>query len=146
MTRNPEKLIEAARCLCSAVDKLQFGAPVTHVYNPLAYAWAAHEIYLRRFGGGPKKVVFLGMNPGPFGMVQTGIPFGEIAAVRDWLGISGPVARPAREHPQRPIRGFDCPRSEISGKRLGDFLPGGLPRPMIFLPGISWPIIARWPF
>ena len=34
-----------------------------------------------------KRVVFLGMNPGPFGMAQVGVPFGEVAAVRDWLRI-----------------------------------------------------------
>jgi single-strand selective monofunctional uracil DNA glycosylase len=112
------KLIAASRELSARVDHLKFQPPVTHVYNPLDYAWAAHEIYLRKFGNGKKRVVFLGMNPGPFGMAQTGIPFGEIAAVRDWLGISAPVKRPADEHPKRPVRGFDCPRSEVSGRRL----------------------------
>jgi single-strand selective monofunctional uracil DNA glycosylase len=58
------------------------------------------------------------MNPGPFGMAQTGVPFGEIAAVRDWLGIHEPVDKPANEHPKRPIDGFDCTRSEVSGRRL----------------------------
>ena len=38
---------------------------------------------MTRYGAGPKRVVLLGMNPGPFGMMQTGVPFGEIAAVRD---------------------------------------------------------------
>ena len=95
-----------------------FAPPVTHIYNPLTYAWKAHEEYLRRFGDSRRRVVFLGMNPGPFGMVQTGIPFGEIAAVRDWLGISAKVAKPAVEHPRRPVLGFDCPRSEVSGRRL----------------------------
>ncbi|MDR1423660.1 MAG: single-stranded DNA-binding protein, partial [Azoarcus sp.] len=73
-------LIAAAHRLSDAVDAMRFAAPVTHVYNPLNYAWAVHETYLQRFGGSRKKVVFLGMNPGPFGMVQTGVPFGEIAA------------------------------------------------------------------
>ena len=58
------------------------------------------------------------MNPGPFGMAQTGVPFGEIAAVRDWLKIERPVGRPEREHPKRPVSGFDCARSEVSGRRL----------------------------
>jgi single-strand selective monofunctional uracil DNA glycosylase len=97
---------------------LKFAAPVTHVYNPLAYAWAAHEKYLQKFGGGKKRVVFLGMNPGPFGMVQTGVPFGEIAAVRDWMKISAPVGRPLVENPKRRVLGFDCPNSEVSGRRL----------------------------
>jgi len=114
----PADLIAAARRLCRAVDRLNFAAPVTHVYNPLRYAWRAHEIYLRRYGNNPKRVLFLGMNPGPFGMAQTGVPFGQIAAVRDWLGIEAQIDRPADEHPKRPIAGFDCHRSEISGERL----------------------------
>ena len=114
----PANLVAAARGLRDAVDKLRFAPPVTHVYNPLRYAWAAHEIYLRRYGNGPKRVLFLGMNPGPFGMAQTGIPFGQVAAVRDWLKIEAPVDRPPNEHPKRPVTGFDCPRSEVSGERL----------------------------
>jgi single-strand selective monofunctional uracil DNA glycosylase len=113
-----EQLIEAARDLASQAGKLRFDLPVTHVYNPLAYAWKGHEAYLRRFGGTEKEVVFLGMNPGPFGMAQTGVPFGEISAVRDWMKIQAAIERPAVEHPRRPILGFDCPRSEISGRRL----------------------------
>ena len=117
MTKS-HSLISAARNLRDAVDRLSFAAPVTHVYNPLRYAWRAHEIYLRRYGNNPKRVLFLGMNPGPFGMAQTGVPFGQIAAVRDWLGIEAQIDRPADEHPKRPIAGFDCHRSEISGERL----------------------------
>jgi len=97
---------------------VQFGPPVAHVYNPLGYAWAPYEAYLRKFGAARKRVVFLGMNPGPFGMVQTGVPFGEVAAVRDWLKIECPVGTPAREHPRRPVTGFACSRSEVSGRRL----------------------------
>jgi single-strand selective monofunctional uracil DNA glycosylase len=111
-------LIQASRLLGVATNALKFAAPVHLVYNPLDYAWSCHEEYLRRFGGGKKRVVFLGMNPGPFGMVQTGIPFGQIAAVRDWLKIEQQVGRPACEHPRRPITGFDCKRSEVSGERL----------------------------
>ncbi|HZM05265.1 MAG TPA: uracil-DNA glycosylase family protein [Candidatus Saccharimonadales bacterium] len=114
------QLIEAAQKLSKDAGRLRFGAPVTHVYNPLAYAWNGHESYLRRFGGSRKDVVFLGMNPGPFGMVQTGVPFGEIGAVRDWMKIEAVIGRPGPglEHPRRPILGFDCTRSEVSGQRL----------------------------
>ena len=112
------KLVRAARELGQALDHLEFGAPVTHVYNPLGYAWRAHETYLRTWGGNSKRVVFLGMNPGPFGMVQTGVPFGEIGAVRDWLRIETPVGKPRVEHPKRPVEGFACHRSEVSGRRL----------------------------
>jgi single-strand selective monofunctional uracil DNA glycosylase len=113
-----EELIEAARELALLAGKLRFGAPVSHVYNPLLYAWNAHQIYLRRFGASQKEVVFLGMNPGPFGMAQTGVPFGEISAVRDWMKIQAVIGRPDREHPRRPILGFECHRAEISGQRL----------------------------
>jgi single-strand selective monofunctional uracil DNA glycosylase len=111
-------LIVAARKLSAAVDSLAFAPPVTHVYNPLGYAWAPHEDYLRSYGATRKKVVLIGMNPGPFGMVQCGVPFGEIEAVRDWMGIGAEVARPALENPKRPIEGFACTRSEVSGRRL----------------------------
>lgn len=112
------QLIAAARELSAQVGRLKFKPPVTHVYNPLDYAWSAHEEYLRRFGDRQKRVVFLGINPGPFGMAQIGIPFGEIAAARDWMGINVPVGKPKDEHPKRPVLGFDCPRSEVSGRRL----------------------------
>jgi single-strand selective monofunctional uracil DNA glycosylase len=73
---------------------------------------------LTSYGAGPKRVIFLGMNPGPFGMVQTGIPFGEVAAVRDWMKLKGSVGKPALEHAKRPVLGLACPRSEVSGQRL----------------------------
>lgn len=111
-------LIDAARALSHEVGQLTFSPPVSHIYNPLEYAWAPHERYLQRYGAERKKIVFIGMNPGPFGMVQCGIPFGEIAAARDWMGIDAPVERPARENPKRPIEGFACLRSEVSGRRL----------------------------
>ena len=113
-----QPLIESAKTLRQAVNKLRFAPPVTHVYNPLDYAWTAYETYLRQYAMSGKRVVFLGMNPGPFGMAQTGVPFGEISAVRDWLGIRQKVGKPSREHPKRPVLGFDCPRSEVSGQRL----------------------------
>src|ERR1700761_3208639 len=87
-------LVAAARELSARAGLLRFAAPVTHIYNPLDYAWNPHEEYLHRFGHTRKKVIFLGMNPGPFGMTQTGVPFGEIATVRDWLKIEAPVRRP----------------------------------------------------
>jgi single-strand selective monofunctional uracil DNA glycosylase len=118
LSTTSRKLIAAARELAAQANRLKFKPPVTHVYNPLDYAWPAHEMYLRNFGGGPKRVVFLGMNPGPFGMAQTGVPFGEVAAVRDWLKIHAAVGRPKLEHPKRPVQGFGCPRSEVSGRRL----------------------------
>jgi len=111
-------LVHVSRALSLAISKLDFGAPVTHVYNPLQYAKRPHEIYLSRFGGAPKEVVMVGMNPGPFGMGQTGVPFGDVGFVRGWMGIEAAVDRPPDEHPKRPVLGFDCERSEVSGSRL----------------------------
>ncbi len=112
------KVRATTRELCEQLADLRFAAPVTHVYNPREYARRPHNVYIRSYADGLKRVIFLGMNPGPFGMAQTGVPFGDIAAVRDWLGIEEPVGRPAIEHPKRPVQGFDCPRSEVSGSRL----------------------------
>lgn len=107
-----------ARSLADEVNHLRFGAPITHVYNPLVYARAPHERYLTRYARPGIQALLVGMNPGPWGMAQTGVPFGEVGAVRDWLGIYDPVGAPSPEHPKRPIRGFDCTRSEVSGARL----------------------------
>lgn len=111
-------LVALTRRLALAAGALTFAPPVAYVYNPLDYAREPLERYLERWGRGPKELLFVGMNPGPFGMMQTGVPFGEIAMVRDWLGISGPVERPLAFHPKRPIEGFACRRSEVSGSRL----------------------------
>jgi len=113
-----DRLVTIADELGRAVDRLSFAPPVTHVYNPLRYAWEPHRRYLERFGGAAGRTLLVGMNPGPFGMVQTGVPFGEVSMVRDWMGIRGAVARPRREHMSRPVLGFDCERSEVSGARL----------------------------
>lgn len=114
-------LVKISRHLSKQVAALGFAAPVHTVYNPLAYARAPHEAYLRRYGAGPKEVVLVGMNPGPFGMAQTGVPFGDVSMVRDWMKIEGGVKKPNPEHPKRQVRGFECPRSEISGSRLWGF-------------------------
>jgi single-strand selective monofunctional uracil DNA glycosylase len=113
-----EKLVRITRALRREIAPQRFGAPVACVYNPLEYAWESHREYLRRFGAGRKEIVLVGMNPGPWGMAQTGVPFGNIGMVRDWMGIAAPVGKPETQHPRRPVDGFDCRRSEVSGARL----------------------------
>lgn len=110
--------VPASRALARAAGALRFAPPTAYVYNPLEYAWEPHRAYLERWGATPREVLLLGMNPGPFGMAQTGVPFGEVALVRDWLGVSAPVGKPPREHPKRPVAGFATARSEVSGARL----------------------------
>lgn len=116
-TSAAEAVTRISRSLSRKVGGLEFAAPVAFVYNPLEYARAPHELYLARARKGID-ALYLGMNPGPFGMAQTGVPFGEIAAVRDFLGISAPVRTPREMHPKRLIEGFGCPRSEVSGRRF----------------------------
>jgi single-strand selective monofunctional uracil DNA glycosylase len=111
-------LAAVSRRLSKEISRLAFSSPVARVYNPLDYARAPHEAYLERYGAGRGGVVLLGMNPGPFGMVQTGVPFGDVRMVRDWLGIEATVTPPAEQHEKRPILGFACTRSEVSGSRL----------------------------
>ena len=113
-----DDLIAVARRLRDETAGLSFPPPVAYVYRPLDYAWAPHRLYLERYGGGSPRALLVGMNPGPFGMAQTGVPFGEVPMVRDWLGIEAEVGRPAREHPKRPVEGFACRRREVSGQRL----------------------------
>lgn len=109
-------LLAVARQLRDACDQLDLGVP--YVYNPLAYAWEAHAQYCERFGAGRKRALLVGMNPGPHGMAQTGVPFGDVRYVRDWMGIAAPPRQPTRIHPKRPITGFETRRREPSGSRL----------------------------
>lgn len=120
MSYNAGRMSLAAltHALIRDVRGLRFGPPVTHVYNPLTYAHRPLNRYFERFGAPGRRILLVGMNPGPWGMVQTGIPFGEVNAVRDWLGVEAPVGKPPHQHPKRPVQGFACPRSEVSGARL----------------------------
>jgi single-strand selective monofunctional uracil DNA glycosylase len=72
------------------------------VYDPLRYAWAPFVDYLKRYARPRPEVVLLGMNPGPFGMAQTGIPFGDVGLVRDWLVVRGEIGKPPNEHRSDP--------------------------------------------
>ena len=110
--------VSVARSLGRAAGRLRFSPPVAHVYNPLIYAFQAHRAYLERYCRPEAEILLVGMNPGPWGMVQTGVPFGEVGLVRDWLGIDGGVRTPRSQHPRRPVEGFGCRRSEVSGRRL----------------------------
>ncbi|CAL8335907.1 unnamed protein product [Lota lota] len=115
------RFLEIELRLNDGLGRLEFGPPVRYMYNPVEYAWETHSAFVRRYCLGGQRILFLGMNPGPFGMAQTGVPFGEVNAVRDWLGITGEVGRPADEHPKRPITGFASTRSEVSGARFWGF-------------------------
>jgi single-strand selective monofunctional uracil DNA glycosylase len=113
-----ERVLSVTNELVARLGRETFSAPVSHVYNPLVYARKGFDRYIHRFGQSAKQVIFVGMNPGPFGMVQTGVPFGDVQMVMSWMGIQVPVAQPENSHPKRPVQGFSCARKEVSGRRL----------------------------
>lgn len=117
----PTKLLQYATALNEKLRKLSFNSPVQYVYNPVEYAYDMHAAFIKRYCQSEKKILLLGMNPGPWGMVQTGIPFGEINMVKEWYQIEAKINKPAIECPQREVMGLDCHRSEISGKRLYEY-------------------------
>ncbi|MBN1423193.1 single-stranded DNA-binding protein [Candidatus Fermentibacteria bacterium] len=117
-TEADSPLLAIADDLTVGLRYLHFSHPVACIYNPLEYAREGYRAYVIRFGAPPKETLILGMNPGPWGMAQTGVPFGEVHHVREWLGIDEIVGRPANELPSRPVHGFSCPRSEVSGARV----------------------------
>lgn len=117
---------------CQELAQINYGPSVTHVYSPIEYALQTHQLYLRKFLNGPKDILFLGMNPGPFGMAQNGVPFGDGKYVREWMKIDGDVGRPVKEHPKRRIEGLHCTRSEVSGKRFWDLFSDLCPSPETF--------------
>ncbi|XP_046881041.1 single-strand-selective monofunctional uracil-DNA glycosylase 1 [Hypomesus transpacificus] len=112
--------------------RLSFSDPVRYIYNPLEYAWDTHRCYVEKYCGGGQSVLFLGMNPGPFGMAQTGVPFGEVNSVRDWLKITGKVGHPPDEHPKRQITGLSCTQREVSGARFWGFFRKLCREPAVF--------------
>ncbi|RZF44591.1 hypothetical protein LSTR_LSTR001349 [Laodelphax striatellus] len=94
---------------------------VEYIYNPLECAYDVHRNFVHKFCISSKKILFLGMNPGPWGMMQTGVPFGDVISVKNWLKVTGEIIKPLKEHHLRPVSGFDCKRVEVSGKRFWAF-------------------------
>ena len=88
------------------------------VVNPLDYAWDNYECFIRLYVREGQKILFLGMNPGPYGMMQTGVPFGEVEAVRNYLSIDGKVGVPRENPPLKPVAGMDVRQHEVSGKKF----------------------------
>lgn len=113
------EIINSARRLTTSLNKLKFiEPPVEYFYNPLEYAFEPYEAYVKKYCNSPKPILFVGLNAGPDGMCQTGIPFGEINYVRDWLKVGGRVSPPAIQCPWKPVLGYECQTSEPSGNRL----------------------------
>ena len=122
-----ERLKQAAKHLSAACDeaisKLETSGSVAHATNPLDYAWLHHEQFIEQWGGLGATTLLLGMNPGPWGMAQTGVPFGATVVARDFLRIEAKkLSTPANAHPKRPIVGMDLERQEVSGTRLWNLM------------------------
>lgn len=117
-----ERILEIEAEQCELLSNVKFSDKISYIYNPLQYAHETHSCYVKKYCNSPKIVLFLGMNPGPFGMAQNGVPFGDTTFVNNWLKISGNVYKPAKEHPKREIQGLSCSRSEVSGSRFWSFL------------------------
>jgi single-strand selective monofunctional uracil DNA glycosylase len=131
-SKTASSILRASSAFSARALQLKFHPPVQYVYNPLLYARASYSRFVRRYAGSPTRVLFLGMNPGPWGMAQTGIPFGEVGMVRDWMCIRAAVGHPPKEHPRVPVRGFDCTRSEVSGSRFWGLMRNRFPDPVEF--------------
>ncbi len=125
-------LLEASKALSRKLAKIRFDAPVAYVYDPLDYAEEMVRAYFERYARAGAPYLLLGMNPGPFGMAQTGIPFGEVTVVKEWLKLDGAIRRPKREHPKRPVLGLACTKSEVSGRRLWGAISAKYPTPKPF--------------
>jgi single-strand selective monofunctional uracil DNA glycosylase len=132
MNKITDQLLSVTDIFAQEIDRLSFSGKVHHVYNPFTYAIKPYRDYLLKYGTERKKVLFMGMNPGPWGMAQTGIPFGEISHTINWLNIEGEIFQPNKSHPKRPIQGWDCPRSEVSGRRFWSLMKERFTKPEIF--------------
>lgn len=127
-----EEFLDIEVRLSQMLSQLRFGGQVTYIYNPVQYAYEPHSQYVKRFCTSRKRILFLGMNPGPYGMAQTGVPFGEVKVVKEWLKVSGEIHRPPVEHPKKPIWGFDCPKSNVSGQRFWGLIQRYCKKPEFF--------------
>ena len=120
-------LIDAAARLRDDTDRigerLVAEGTVDCIYNPLIYAWNIHKEFIELGGEKGATTLLLGMNPGPHGMGQMGIPFSATSIVRDLLKIRGlEVQQPKNLHPKRPVKGLDWHKEEVSGTRLWSLL------------------------
>lgn len=128
----PEKLLRIELLQTTKLDTLSFSKPIEYIYNPLKYAFDIHSNFVRKFCQSTKKILFLGMNPGPWGMSQTGVPFGEVNVVKGWLRVSGNIERPVKEHPSRQVLGLECKRSEVSGQKFWGLFQNICGEPAVF--------------
>ncbi len=110
-------ILELSESLSSELEKVDWEFAGI-VCNPLVYAWENYAEYVRMSVSNSSIILFLGMNPGPYGMMQTGVPFGDINAVKNYLKISGTVLEPECNPPHKRVEGMKISRGEISGQKF----------------------------
>lgn len=118
----PEDLLTLDKQTIKKMDVLKFDKKkVQYVYNPVDYAYAGYSRYVRKYLKSSKKILFVGLNPGPYGMCQTGIPFGDVSTVKEWMELEMDISKPLDECPKKPVDGLKCTTVEQSGKRFWGF-------------------------
>lgn len=127
-----ERILTKEREVSTLLDDINYEDRIKYVYNPLKYAYELHANYVRKYCDGPKRILFLGINPGSYGMVQTGVPFGEVKIVTEWFKLDGKVDKPSVECPKRPVKGLEITVSEVSGKRFWGYFKTLCGEPEIF--------------
>ncbi|XP_073819638.1 uncharacterized protein isoform X2 [Musca autumnalis] len=83
-----------------------------HTYNPVVHAAEIHCNYLQKYLDSPKRILFVGMNPGRYGALQTGIPFGNITTVKIGMGLKGRITPTPGQRGKIRIRGLEAPEVE----------------------------------
>lgn len=84
-----DRYILCQKALCQRLAEVDLPPKVTYVYNPLEYAFETHYKFVKKYYNSTKRVLFLGMNPGPFGMSQNGV---STLLLNAFLHIRQPVS------------------------------------------------------
>lgn len=132
MNRAARDLLEITAQLRAALADWVPSQPVSFTYRPLDYAEDLHRQWITRYCDAACSTLLVGMNPGPWGMAQTAVPFGAVSVVRDWFALRDNGMTAPAAHPKKPIQGLACPREEVSGARLWGWVRTHWPEPSDF--------------
>lgn len=68
-----DEFLHIADELNISLEEFELPSVVECVYNPTVYARTTFEMYIRKYCNTKKSIMYFGMNPGPWGMSQTGV-------------------------------------------------------------------------
>lgn len=60
-----------------SLEQLHLPSEIQCIYNPTVYARHTFEIFVQKYCNSKKDIMYFGMNPGPWGMSQTGVRISE---------------------------------------------------------------------